>query len=166
MTDMLLRVVRSFLAFARSAAAILLICSVGINYANIVGRYWFSISISWAEEIMLFLMVGCVFLGAGPVSWSNRQIRMDIVVGLMPPKVRQLLDLLADAAFIVTAMLLAWFATPVIMDLAAFDERSQAANFPLVVPQAMLPIGLSIMAILVAVRLLTQRRDAAGQRQH
>jgi TRAP-type C4-dicarboxylate transport system permease small subunit len=166
MTDTLLRVVRGFLAFARTAAAILLLCSVAVNYANIVGRYWFSVSISWAEEIMLFLMVGCVFLGAGPVSWSNRQIRMDIIVGLMPPQVRKLLDLLADVAFIVTAMLLAWFATPVIMDLAAFDERSQAANFPLVIPQAMLPIGLSIMAILVAIRVLTQGRGASGQRQH
>ena len=33
-------------------------------------------------------------------------------------------------------------------------QRSQAADFPLVIPQAMVPIGLSIMAFLVAVRLL------------
>jgi hypothetical protein len=44
--------------------------------------------------------------------------------------------------------------------LAAFDERSQAANFPLVIPQAMVPIGYSLMALLVAVRLLTPRRPA------
>jgi TRAP-type C4-dicarboxylate transport system permease small subunit len=165
MIDMLLRVVRGFLIFARTAAGILLMCSVAINFANIIGRYFFSVSISWAEEIMLFLMVGCVFLGSGPVSWTNRQIRMDVLVGMMPPEMRKFFDLLADLAFIVTAVLLTWFAWPVIMDLAAYDERSQAANFPLVIPQAMLPIGLSIMAVLVAVRLLTQRRDAAGARR-
>ena len=29
---------------------------------------------------MLFLMIGCVFLGAGPVGWMGRHIRMDVVV--------------------------------------------------------------------------------------
>jgi len=165
MTDAVLRIVRGFLAFARAAAGILLMCSVAINFANIIGRYFFSVSISWAEEIMLFLMVGCVFLGSGPVSWANRQIRMDVLVSMMPPRVRHFLELLSDLVFIVTALMLAWFAAPVIADLAAYDERSQAANFPLVIPQAMLPIGLTIMAILVAVRLLTQGKDAAGGRR-
>ena len=29
---------------------------------------------------MLFLMVGCVFLGNGVVAWSGRQLRMDVIV--------------------------------------------------------------------------------------
>ena len=56
---------------------------------DVVGRYCFSASIYWAEEVMLFLMVGCVFLGNGVVAWSGRQIRMDVVVGMMPEKVRE-----------------------------------------------------------------------------
>ena len=165
MTDTVLRLVRGFLAFARVTAGILLCCSVVINFANIIGRYCFSVSISWAEEIMLFLLVGCVFLGAGPVSWGNRHIRMDVIVNMMPLQVRKVLELVSDLLFIATAVLLAWFAWPVIVDLAAFDERSQAANFPLVIPQAMLPLGLSIMAILVAIRLVTQGRGAAAERR-
>ena len=37
---------------------------------------------------MLFLMIGCVFLGAGPVGWMGRHIRMDVVVSLLPPRAR------------------------------------------------------------------------------
>jgi len=51
---------------------------------------------------------------------------------------------------------------PVISQLAAFDERSQAANFPLVIPQAMVPIGYSLMGLLVALRLLVRRVGYAG----
>jgi TRAP-type C4-dicarboxylate transport system permease small subunit len=51
------------------------------------------------------------------------------------------------------------FAYPVIVQLAQFDERSQAANFPLVIPQAMVPIGYTLMAVLVAVRLMSSRRS-------
>jgi TRAP-type C4-dicarboxylate transport system permease small subunit len=161
MVDRLLGAVRALLELLRTVAGILLICSVALNFANIIGRYFFSVSISWAEEIMLFLMVGCVFLGAPGVSWSNRHIRMDVVVSMLPPAIRKLLELFADLTFIVVACLLVIYAWPVISDLAAFDERSQAANFPLVIPQALIPLGLAFMALLVAIRLLVARRHRA-----
>ncbi len=158
MVETVLRCVRAVLVAARAISAVLLCCSVVLNFANIIGRYFFSVSISWAEEIMLFLMVACVFIGNGAVAWSGRQIRMDVIVGLMPPQVRKGFELLADIAFIVTAVALTVFAWPVIVDLANFDERSQAANFPLVIPQALVPIGLSVMALFVAIRLLTRHQ--------
>ena len=49
---------------------------------------------------------------------------------------------------------LAVLAWPVVTMLAELDQRSQAANFPLVVPQAMMPIGLVLMALLIAVGLI------------
>ena len=71
--------------------------SVAINFANIIGRYFFSVSIQWAEEIMLFLMIGCVFLGSGAVGWSRRQIRMDAFVALLPPRCAQFLEVVCRA---------------------------------------------------------------------
>jgi len=158
MIDRMLQGVHALVAIARTLAAVLLVASVTLNFANIIGRYFFSVSISWAEEIMLFLMCGCVFLGVGPVSWANRHIRMDVIVNMMPPPLKKFFELLAELAFIATAVLIVVFAAPVIADLAAFDERSQAANFPLVIPQAMIPFGFTLMALLVAIRLLTRGR--------
>jgi TRAP-type C4-dicarboxylate transport system permease small subunit len=153
--------VRWLLFITRTVAGICLIGSVAINFANIIGRYFFSVSIPWAEEIMLFLMVGCVFTGCCAVAWEGRQIRMDVVVSMLPPKVRDLLGLLSELVMIATAGAVAAFAWPVISQLADFDERSQAANFPLVIPQAMIPIGYTLMALLVAVRLM-QRPSRGG----
>jgi TRAP-type C4-dicarboxylate transport system permease small subunit len=84
MTETVLSGVRGFVGILRGLAAVLLILSVSLNFANVIGRYFFNASIYWAEEIMLFLMVGCVFLGNGVVAWSGRQIRMDVVIGMMP----------------------------------------------------------------------------------
>jgi len=83
---------------------------------------------------------------------------------MMPTQIRKLFELLSDLVFIATAVAITIFAWPVIMDLAAFDERSQAANFPLVIPQSLIPIGLSFMAAMVAVRLLMRSRLAAPVR--
>jgi TRAP-type C4-dicarboxylate transport system permease small subunit len=159
MMDTTIKGVRSLLALTRALAGICLLGSVAINFVNIIGRYFFSVSIPWAEEIMLFLMVGCVFTGCCAVAWDGRQIRMDVVVSMLPAKVRDLLHLFAELAMIATAAAITVFAWPVVTQLAEFDQRSQAANFPLVVPQAMIPIGYTLMGLLVAIRLL---RHAAG----
>jgi len=163
MIEKLLRLVRALVAVIGALSGVLLVASVALNFANVVGRYFFNASIPWAEEAMLFLMVGCVFLGNGVVAWSGRQIRMDVVVRMLPPKVREALDLFSELVFLITAVAIVIFAWPVIRDLAEFDQRSQAADFPLAIPQAMVPIGLSIMAFLVAVRLLVPQRRRKSQ---
>jgi TRAP-type C4-dicarboxylate transport system permease small subunit len=167
MIESLVTGVRWLLMITRTVAGVCLLSSVAINFINIIGRYFFSVSIPWAEEIMLFLMVGCVFTGCCAVAWEGRQIRMDVVVGMLPDKIRDLFALFAELVLIATAAAVTAFAWPVIMQLAAFDERSQAANFPLVIPQAMIPIGYSLMALLVAVRLMHRpRRAGGGDAQH
>jgi TRAP-type C4-dicarboxylate transport system permease small subunit len=137
----------------RIAAGAMLIASVGINFANIIGRYFLSVSLSWAEEAMLFLMIGCVFLAAGPVGWMGRHIRMDVVISLLPPKARAVLEVLSDLVTIATCIALAVFAWPVMTMLAELDQRSDSANIPLVIPQAAVPVGLVLMALLIAARL-------------
>jgi TRAP-type C4-dicarboxylate transport system permease small subunit len=156
MVNFLLRGATALMAILRVAAGAMLIASVGINFANIIGRYFFSVSLSWAEEAMLFLMIGCVFLGAGPVGWMGRHIRMDVVVSLLPAPARRAFELFSDLVTIATCVVLAIFAWPVLSMLEELDQRSQAANIPLVIPQAMLPLGLLLMALLIAVRLIVQ----------
>src|SRR3984885_13116847 len=143
----------ALMAVLRVAAGAMLVASVGINFANIIGRYFLSVSLSWAEEAMLFLMIGCVFLAAGPVGWMGRHIRMDVVVSLLPPKARAVFEVLSDLVTIATCIALAVFAWPVMTMLAELDQRSDSANIPLVIPQAAVPVGLVLMAVLIAVRL-------------
>src|ERR1700681_4748805 len=162
MMDGLVKGVRWLLMVTRTASGICLLASVVINFVNIIGRYFFSVSIPWAEEIMLFLMVGCVFTGCCAVAWEGRQIRMDVVVSMLPDKVRDFFALLSELVMIATAAAVTAFAWPVIVQLADFDERSQAANFPLVIPQAMIPIGYSLMALLVAVPLMPRASRVSG----
>jgi TRAP-type C4-dicarboxylate transport system permease small subunit len=162
MMDGLVKGVRWLLMVTRTVSGICLLASVAINFVNIIGRYFFSVSIPWAEEIMLFLMVGCVFTGCCAVAWEGRQIRMDVVVSMLPDKVRDFLALFSELVMIATAAAITAFAWPVISQLAAFDQRSQAADFPLVIPQAMIPIGYSLMGLLVAVRLMQRPSRASG----
>src|ERR1700733_780761 len=161
MRDILRRGAHALMAALRVAAGAMLIASVAINFANIIGRYFLSVSLSWAEEVMLFLMIGAVFLGAAPVGWLGRHIRMDVIISMLPPRPRKVFEIFADLVTIATCVMLAVFAWPVMSMLAELDQRSQSANIPLVIPQAALPVGLLLMAVLIAVRLFVhgERHD-------
>jgi len=162
MFDAIQKGVHGLLAFTRSLSALFLISSVAINFANIVARYVFNFSFTWAIEIILFLMVGAVFTGCCAVAWENRHIRMDVLLRILPPRIAGALGLLSDLVMIAAAIAVAIFAYPVIHDLLAFDERSAAADFPMAIPQALVPVGYGVMAILVAIRLLAGRRHGNG----
>jgi TRAP-type C4-dicarboxylate transport system permease small subunit len=147
----------------RSLAGILLICSVALNFANIIGRYFFHSSLSWGEEGMLFFMVGCVFMGSGAVTWSGRHLSMDFIVRLLPEPVRLVLALICELLFLITALLLVWFAWPTINQLMQFDQRSLAADIPLAIPRSAIPVGLLIMAFVVLARLIFGKwREPSG----
>jgi len=161
MISILQRGANALMAVLRVAAGTMLVASVVINFANIIGRYFLAVSLPWAEEAMLFLMIGCVFLGAPPVGWLGRHIRMDVIVSLLPPRAGRLFELFSDLVTIGTCVMLAIFAWPVMTMLAELDQRSETANIPLVIPQAVLPLGLMLTALLIAVRLIVQ-----GVRHH
>lgn len=164
MIDALVRSAYALMAVIRIVSGTLLIGSVAVNFANIIGRYFLSVSIPWAEEVMLFMMISCVFLNCGLVGWSGRQIRMDAFVALLPPALRSIVELVGEIVLMATSLLMAILAWPVVSMLAELDQRSQAANIPLVLPQAMMPIGFLLMALLIAVRLISKGAPGDGAR--
>jgi TRAP-type C4-dicarboxylate transport system permease small subunit len=154
MVNILVRGAHALTSALRVAAGLMLITSVGINFANIIGRYFLSVSIAWAEEVMLFLMIGTVFLAAPPVGWLGRHIRMDVIISLLPPRARGVFEVFSDLVTIATCIMVAIFAWPVITMLDELDQRSAMANIPLVIPQFVVPLGMVLMALLIAVRLI------------
>jgi TRAP-type C4-dicarboxylate transport system permease small subunit len=150
--------IRYLIAAIQGFTAVLMLAAVAINAANIAGRYVFLHPIASAEEIMLFLLVGTVFLGNAVVGFRGQQLRMDVIVHALPPPLRRACDALADVTTIVVCVTLIGLGWPAVDMLAAFDQRSEAANIPLAIPQAMVPIGLGLNAFLVGVRLIASLR--------
>ena len=138
--------------------AVLMLIAVALNAANIVGRYVFFRPIASAEEIMLFLLVGTVFLGNAIVGFEGKQLRMDVILHALPPGPRRAFDIAADLTMIAVCVVLIVLGWPAVQMLAEFDQRSQAAEIPMVIPQALVPIGLGLNALLVAVRLIASFR--------
>lgn len=144
----------------RLAIGALLTISILINLANVVGRYAFHKPIVGAEEIMLFIMVSIVFLAFGVVAWEGRHIKMDILVDRLPQRMRYGIQTAIEFLAIGVAAITIYLALPVIQHLAMFDQRSEAANVPLYLPQVFVPIGFALLIAGTIARLLDPTRTA------
>ena len=52
------------------------------------------------------------------------------------------------------AVAVTWLAAPLVRMLWEFDQRSQAADLPLWIPQGLVPLGFALIALVTAARLL------------
>ena len=150
--------IRGLVVAIEALTAVLMLIALALNTANIVGRYVFFRPIASAEEIMLFLLVGTVFLGNAMVAFEGKQLRMDVILHALPPEMRRALDIAADLTMIAVCAILIVLGWPAVQMLVEFDQRSQAAEIPMAIPQALVPIGLGLNAFLVAVRLIASFR--------
>jgi TRAP-type C4-dicarboxylate transport system permease small subunit len=147
----------------RTLIGVLLIASVVLNLANVIGRKFLHAPISGAEEVMNFLMVALVFFGAGAVAYDGTHINMEILIDRLPAPIRDAFKAFAQLAAIAVAAVIINLGIPIVLHLAQFNERSQAANVPMFIPQATVPIGLALLAIGAVARLVKlaqQRREA------
>jgi TRAP-type C4-dicarboxylate transport system permease small subunit len=138
-------------------AALALLAIVAINGVNVVARYFFGSPFAWAEELMLYLMILGVFSGGIAITWHNMHIRIDAVVEQTPPRLQQAARALAaviSIAILTTVMVASY---GIVALLKSFDQRSDALQAPMWIPQSFVTIGLALMALVIAVKLIFSR---------
>ena len=139
-------------------AGLSLLCIVVINGANVIARYFFGRAFSWAEELMLFLMILGVFSGAVAVTWRNLHIRIDTLVERMPPAIRRTVMVIASLASISILAVVMVASFRLVSLLQSMDQRSDALNAPSWLPQSFVTIGLGLMALMILARLVVPLR--------
>jgi TRAP-type C4-dicarboxylate transport system permease small subunit len=145
-----------------AVAAISLLGIVSINGVNVLARYLFRAPFPWAEELMLFLMILAVFAGAIAVTWRNLHVRIEAFVERASPGLRRAALLLGTAISIAAIVTVTVASCRMIVLLYDLEMRTDALRVPSWIPQSFIPIGLGLIALLTAVRLviaLTEQRD-------
>jgi TRAP-type C4-dicarboxylate transport system permease small subunit len=137
----------------RTIIGVAIIASIIINFANIIGRYILLAPIIWAEEIMIYIMVWCVFIGAILVTWEGRHIKMDLLSMAFPPPWKYIINGLTVITFIVACgfvIMQDWTVTSMMMRL---DQRSVVAEIPMSIPHSALLFGFAAMALALMARV-------------
>jgi len=143
-------------------AAAALLAIVALNGVNIVLRYFFAAAFSWAEEAMLFLMIFGVYCGAVAVAWQQAHIRIDAFLNLAPHRYRRALDIVSTLILAAVLLPVTWASYRVTRTLFEFDQRSDALDFPVWVPQSVVPAAMLLIVVMSLLRILLPRSASHG----
>lgn len=153
---------RMLIASVRVIVGAAIFVSIAINFANIAGRYLFSAPILWAEEILDYLMVWSVFLGAVLVTWEGRHIKMDLLSVRIRSPAREVLNAIAVAVFAAVCGFMVVQSWTVVRVAMQIDQRSVAAEIPMALAHAGVLLGFAGMLIAVLLRLRHYVRNVFG----
>lgn len=142
-----------------------MIGAVLINFANVVGRYLFLRPFIWAEEIMQFLNIWVVMLGAAVVTRNGAHLKMDAVYSLVPPPARRVLDALTNVVALAVSLYVIVQSIQMIRMLAATGQRSVIARLPMNVMYTAIPLGFGLTILFLLLRFRNgSDRDATSPR--
>lgn len=120
---------------------VIMIGAVLINFANVVGRYAFLRPFVWAEEVMQFLNIWVVMLGAAVITRNGTHLKMDAVSSSMSGGVRRILEAVTNVLTLAVCLYVIVQSLQMIRMLAATGQRSVIARFPMNVMYAAIPVG-------------------------
>lgn len=125
--------------------------------ANVFGRYLFSQSLYFTEELNAFLIVILTFIGLGYVTRKGRHIRMSAFYDLLPARYRKLLMILIAVMTAGVMFVLAWYALEYVMKVAHRGRVTPALQVPLYLTYVWVVIGFAVTGVQY---LLTAWRNA------
>jgi TRAP-type C4-dicarboxylate transport system permease small subunit len=147
----------------RAAIGVIILLAVAINFANIVGRYVFLAPLPWAEEVLVFLVIWGVCLGASAVTYDNRHLDMDLFTGAFSKAFRTVLEALKLLALVGFCIFTASNAWTIVALMQRNGQVSITAGVPMTVPYAAFVLGFSLIAVsAIAGALERRRRSLAG----
>jgi TRAP-type C4-dicarboxylate transport system permease small subunit len=140
----------------------LILAGIAINFANVMGRYLFLSPIIWAEEILIYVMVWTVFVGAVLVTWEGRHLRMDFFSIMLPSPYKQIMASLSTICFILVCVFVIPQAYTVFGLMMRLDQRSVVAEIPMSIPHFAIVLGFALMLVAVVFRIRSSMSGRLG----
>lgn len=144
----------------RAAIGVIILVAIAINFANIVGRYVFLAPLDWAEEVLVFLVIWGVCLGASAVTYDNRHLDMDLFSAAFPAMLRACLEVVKLFAMIGFCGFTAANASTIVRIMAGNGQVSVTAGVPMTVPYAAFVLGFCMIALSAVVGALDRRSQS------
>jgi TRAP-type C4-dicarboxylate transport system permease small subunit len=129
------------------------VLSIGImvltanTIANVFGRYVFSQSIYFSEELNEFLIVIITFVGIGYATREGRHIRMSAIYDTLSARNQKILMIFIAATTAAILFVLAWYAYEYVEKVYRRGRMTPALQFPLYLTYIWVIVGFVIAGI-------------------
>ncbi|HEY0220576.1 MAG TPA: TRAP transporter small permease [Afipia sp.] len=139
----------------QTAMGLLGICALIAAVWQVLSRYFYSkYSISYAEELIVYLLIWGVMLGSSQLVRMDGHVRPDLVLAMVPTKVARWLEVFNCVVALIFCAAVTWYGWEIV-DTALFinEVSSTDLQFPMWIYYLALPTGSALMFLRYAIRL-------------
>jgi len=116
-------------------------------FVNVIMRYIFTLPIYWAEELVRYLMVWMIFVGASQVAKWGGHVSVDIVPRMISKRASTILAFFVNIVAILFCILLAYYSFQQMSRVKAAQQISPAMELPMWIAYLSIPLGTVLMLI-------------------
>lgn len=107
------------------------------------------------EEIVLACFVWVAYISLGQHYKRQECIRVDFIVSVLPPKLKKVIDFLADVASFVIGCLIAWFAIQLTMKSG--NKLTAVVKIPYALIDAGVVVGMVSLLIAIVLKYIPEK---------
>ena len=128
---------------------------------QIFGRYFDSaLSSGWGDEVIVYLIIWAIMIVSSQLVRHDGHVRPDVILRLLRPSQQRWLEMLNCLVALVFCGGMVWYGEQIVDTAWLLDERSfTGLSFPMYLYYAALPVGMALMFIRYAIRLVRFARD-------
>jgi C4-dicarboxylate transporter DctQ subunit len=139
----------------RTLAGILGALAMVVGLVQVIGRYFVpAMSISWAEEVIVYLIVWAVMIISSQLVRTDGHVRPDLILRLVPPAGQRWLEVFNCLVALVFCFGMVWYGWEIVDTSLLLDETSSSGlQFPMWIYYLSLPAGGALMMLRYLIRL-------------
>lgn len=133
-----------------------------LAFINVVLRYGFDMSLTWAGELTNYFFIWSALFGAAYGFRQGAHISVTLLIAQFPPAIMKYFLILANLISVAYLGLLSYFGYELVIMLADFGEMSVDLNIPMWIPHLVLPVAFALAAYRVAEKLVELLKTSAN----
>ena len=150
----------------QSIAAIGIAGGVALAFYNVVARYLFGTSLTWAGELTMYLFLWSAFFGAAYCFKEDAHISVTVLLERVPPKAAKAFMLLSHTVTLIFLAAVSWYGYEYLQLVIELDERSIDLDIPMWIPYLVIPVSFAFAGYRVAEKIIDIIKTPADEVVH
>jgi C4-dicarboxylate transporter DctQ subunit len=138
----------------QSIAALGISAGVALAFYNVVARYVFDSSLTWASELTIFFFLWSTFFGAAYCFKEDAHISISVLLDKVSAPVAKGLMLLSHTISLVFLVAVSFYGYKYLLLVIELDEMSIDLDIPMWIPYLVIPIAFAFAAYRVAEKIV------------
>ena len=128
--------------------AFCMLFATGLLFTNVVLRYFFHGSITWAEEVLRYSAVWMTFIGASTCVKEDSHICIDILSGMLKPRAKKFFNIFLNVVGVVFGVIFLVISCRFVVQIQATGQVSATiGNVPMYLIYMCFPISFVLYII-------------------